>query len=296
MKPRCLIIGAPGQLGRALCAELRGSSDVFETAHHSHQPGQWHLDLADPSTVRRVIEDIRPDWILIAGVLGNVDRAEVEPALCRAVNVEGPRAVAECAQAAGAAVVYYSTDTVFDGANDGSAEDDPVAPVNAYARSKVEAETVMRALLPRQSLIIRTAWLYGPDARRRNFVLRLVDDARAGRRTPVPDDQWGSPTFTEDVARVTRLLLERGCRGIYHAVGPEFVNRADLARQVCRQFGLEERFVLAQPTAALQQPARRPLRVRLDCAKLRSVAPEASFRTLADGLEVLKTWEAALVS
>lgn len=292
---RVLIIGTLGQLGRALSAEFQPCHEVFEAVHRARQPDQWHVDLAGPSSVRAAVEETRPEWILIAGVLGNVDRAELEPALCRAVNVEGPRVVAECAKTAGAIVVYYSTDTVFDGAKDGYAEDDPVAPVNAYARSKAEAEAVMRTLLPRQSLIIRTAWLYGPDARRRNFVLRLVDDVRAGRPMPVPDDQWGSPTFTDDVARVTRLLLERGCRGIYHAVGPEFVNRAELARQVCRQFGLEERFVLAQPTAALQQPARRPLRVRLDCRKLRAEVA-CAFRGVDEGLAALQCWDTTLVT
>jgi len=295
MGRRCLIIGASGQLGRALCAELRVRHEVIEAAHRVTRPDQYCLDLADPASTARALAQIAPEWILIAGALGNVDRAELERERCLAVNVEGPRAVAEYAQAHGCTVAYYSTDAVFDGTRASYQERDPVAPLNFYARSKVQAETVMQTLLPNRSLVIRTAWLYGPDERRRNFILRLVDELRAGQVVEVPSDQWGSPTYTEDVAHITRVLLEQGSSGLFHAVGPEVVNRAALAQQVCRQFGLDAQLLQPRSSAQLHQVARRPLRVELDCRQLHSMVPHA-FRTLTEGLEALSSWDPALVA
>ena len=295
MGHRCLIIGASGQLGRALCAEFRARHEVIEAAHRATRPDQWPLDLADPAATARALTQIAPEWIVIAGAIGNVDRAELEQALCLAVNVEGPKAVAEYAQAHGCTVAYYSTDAVFDGTRDSYQERDPVAPLNFYARSKARAETIMHTMLPGRSLVIRTAWLYGPDERRRIFILRLVDELRAGRSVEVPSDQWGSPTYTEDVAHVTRVLLEQGAFGLFHAVGPEVVNRAALAQQVCEQFGLEASLLQRRPSAQLNQVARRPLRVQLDCRRLHSMVTH-TFRTLMEGLEALRSWDSALVA
>ena len=294
MGRRCLVIGAWGQLGRALCEEFRGSHEVVEAVHRAVRPDQWPIDLADPAATTSALARIAPEWILIAGALGNVDRAELEREQCLAVNVEGPRAVAEYAQAHGCTVAYYSTDAVFDGTKASYQERDPVAPLNFYARSKVQAETIMQARLPGRALVIRTAWLYGPDDRRRNFILRLVDELRAGRPVEVPSDQWGSPTYTEDVARVTRVLLEQGASGLFHAVGPEVINRAALARQVCEQFGLEASLLQPRLSAQLGQVAQRPLRVELDCRWLRSTVAH-TFRTLTEGLAALSSWDAAPV-
>ena len=296
MSHRCLVIGASGQLGRALCGEFLASRyEVVESANRAPQPGQWHIDLSDPSATVATLGEIKPDWILIAGALGNVDRAETEPERCFSVNVEGPRAIAEAARTHGWSVVYYSTDAVFDGTKEWYVESDPVSPVNIYSHSKVQGEVALRTLLPDRSLVIRTAWLYGPDEGRRNFVLRLVDDLRAGRPVQVPMDQWGSPTYTEDVACATRVLLERGCQGTFHAVGPDVVNRLALAKSVCQQFGLDKHLLEAKETAVLRQVAKRPLQVRLDCGTLRAV-DSRPFRTLSQGLAALKAWDTALVT
>ena len=144
MGRRCLVVGASGQLGRALCAAFRASHEVFETTSRSPDPGQWRIDLGDPATVVATLEAVQPEWILIAGVIGNVDRAETEREFCVRVNVDGPRAIAEYARKHSSVVVYFSTDTVFDGAKERYTESDPVSPLNVYSQSKVQGEVVMR--------------------------------------------------------------------------------------------------------------------------------------------------------
>lgn len=292
---RCLVIGASGQLGRAVCDALRLKHEVLETAHRAPRPDQWRIDLADAGSVRLVLVEVKPEWIVIAGALGNVDRAEQEPELCRAINVNGPRVVAEYAQEQGSRVVYYSSDAVFDGSQNAYEETDRVSPLNTYARSKVEAERLLQELLPEQSLIIRTAWMYGPDERRRNFVLNTIEELRHGRMVQVPSDQWGSPTYTEDVAWLTRALLEQGASGVFHAVGPEFLSRDAWAQRICRQFQLDEALLHPTSLAQLQQAAVRPARVLLDCRKVQALGARP-FRTPAEGLALLKAWDRELVA
>lgn len=289
---RCLVIGASGQLGQALCAVLGEAHEVL-AAHHAPAAGQLQVDLGAPEAAAEAVRRLAPDWIMIAGALCNVDLCETERDRCQRVNVEGPRAVAEQARALGAAVVYYSTDHVFDGTQASYQETDAPHPLNVYARSKVEGEAAIRETLPDRHLILRTAWLYGPDRRRRNFILRLRDQVAAGRTVRVPHDQWGSPTYTEDVAAATRRLLERGLHGTFHATGPDYLDRMALARQVCAAFGLDVQHVHGVPTAQLRQPAYRPLRVRLDCRALTALAL-VRFRRVAEGLQALPKGPASL--
>jgi dTDP-4-dehydrorhamnose reductase len=105
----------------------------------------------------------------------------------------------------------------------------------------------------------------------------------------VPSDQWGSPTFTGDLAQAVLFLLEHGATGTFHATGPELTDRVSLARRVCARFGLNPDLVHPRPTGALGQIARRSLRVELDCAKLRSTGAPA-FRGIDAGLDALAAW------
>jgi dTDP-4-dehydrorhamnose reductase len=291
---RVVVIGASGQLGRALSAALRQSFEVLEAVRSEPQAGQLRVDLEELDGMRQAIRSARPAWIVIAGAYCNVDGAETERERCLRVNVEGPRAVASCARELGAGVVYYSTDQVFDGTRPAHRELDPVNPLNHYAVSKAQGEAAVAAEAPERHLIIRTAWLYGPDPTRRNFALRLVDRLSAGRPARIPSDQWGTPTYTEDVAAVTRWLMERNRHGTFHAAGPDCVDRVSLARRICAVFGLDEAGLIPIPTAQLGQAARRPLRVRLDCSALRA-AGGPTLRGVDAGLDALVRWHEGAV-
>ena len=284
-----MVIGTAGQLGRALVAALKPAYDVIEAVRTSPLPGQVLVDLEDPAGAAATVRSLRPSWIVIAGAYCNVDGAEAERGRCLRVNVEGPRAVAAAAHELGAGVVYYSTDQVFDGTRESYQEGDPVHPLNLYAQSKAQGEAAIRSEAPDRHLILRTAWLYGPDPARRNFALRLVDQLSAGHPVRVPSDQWGTPTYTEDLAEVTRMLLARNQQGTVHAVGPEFLDRMALARFICRCFGLNEARLIPTPTVELGQAARRPLKVRLRCERLAPTGAP-SFRGVDAGLHALLRW------
>lgn len=288
---RSLLIGASGQLGQALSSAFPPGYEIIEAVCRHARPGQLTVDLADRASIWAALRETEADLILIAGAMCDVDLCELEPGACYRINAMGPQVVAEYARENGGRVVLFSTDHVFDGSTEAYGEYDPVGPLNAYARSKVLAEAVVRQLIPDRYLVIRTSWLYGPDPRRRNFVLRLVDRMIAGESVVVPADQWGSPTYTGDLAEATRFLAEHDHAGTFHATGPEFIDRASFAQRICRHFGLDESWIVPKPTSELGQAARRPLRVRLDCGKLGATA-SGKFRGIDSGLVSLRTWRA----
>jgi len=286
---RTLIIGANGQLGLALRESFAKDHEVIETVHRSPGIGQTVLDLRDESSVRGRLQGTKPDVILMAGAFCHVDLCETEREACWRVNVGGTEAVADYAREGACHVVYYSTDQVFDGTRETFRETDPINPLNVYAQSKAAGEAVLLELLPERHLILRTAWLYGPDRARKNFALRLAQWVGEGADVPVPSDQWGTPTYTEDVAEATRFLIERGLGGTFHAVGPDLIDRVQLAHKVCARFGLDPRHLVPRPTRELGQTAPRPQRVRLDCSKLRGAGGYA-FRCIDEGLAALHLW------
>ena len=282
---RILLIGVSGQLGRALATQFSVGTLVAASNQHA-QPGELRIDLGDLAATESVLRTVRPDLILIAGAMCNVDQCEIEPDACERINLRGPAIVAEYAAGHGANIVFFSTDHVFDGEREQYVESDAVNPLNQYVRSKARAETLVRTLLPDRHLILRTGWVYGPDRQRRNFALRLVDRITRGETVVVPSDQWGCPTYTEDLAFATRYLVERGAIGTYHATGPELIDRGNLAYRICEEFGLDRRAVILRPTRELGQTARRSLRVQLDCRKLHA-AGVPPFRRVAEGLRAL---------
>ena len=286
--PRTLLIGASGQLGRAL--KSRFADWPLITASHRHTgPGDLRIDLGDVVSTRNLIEHTSADVILIAGAMCNVDGCEQDMEACNRINTRGPVLIAELARDRGARVVLFGTDHVFDGSRESYVEEDDVNPLNAYARSKANAERLVRELLPDRHLIVRTGWVYGPDPERRNFLLRLIDRVSNGETVAVPADQFGSPTYTDDLAAAVRHLLERDASGTFHATGPEFLDRATLALRICEYFGLDAGRIVPTPTAELRQPARRSLRVLLNCGKLHATG-SPRFRTVREGFESIAAW------
>jgi len=286
---RILLIGADGQLGRALNAACAPAHEVVQAAYETPSVGHLLVDLGDPRTVLAALCEAKPDLVLLAGAFTHVDLCETQRERCRRVNVVGPETVGSWAAGQGARVVFYSTDLVFDGARECCSERDAIHPLNYYAQCKAEAERRLQELLPNGHLILRTAWLYGPDPARKNFALRLVQRLQAEEDVVIPSDQWGTPTYTEDLAQATLHLVERGASGLFHAVGPEYLDRCALARRICDRFGLHPRHLIPRSTQELGQAAPRPLRVRLDCGKLQATGCPP-FRNLEDGLKALQAW------
>jgi dTDP-4-dehydrorhamnose reductase len=202
-----LVLGADGMLGRAwvrLC-EDRGLAPRGAT-----YPA---FDLTDPASVERVVTGpLRA--VINCAAYTDVDGAERDEATATRVNGDGVGALVARCDALGVPLVHYSTDYVFDGRADSPySVDHPIAPVNAYGRSKRAGEEHVLAS-PGPHLLIRTSWLYAPWGK--NFVGTIARLAKERGSLRVVDDQRGRPTSAEPLAALSLALLDAGARGVFH--------------------------------------------------------------------------------
>jgi dTDP-4-dehydrorhamnose reductase len=281
---RALVIGASGQIGGHLLAQLLERGHAAVGTQRGHKGSLPVLDIAQDRDVRAAIVDTKPDAVLLPAGWTWVDGCEKDPARSRLENTERPLAVARHAASVGAAFVVYSTDYVFDGERGPYREDDPTGPLGVYGRDKLALEEGLRREgLPH--LVIRTTTVYGPEVQGKNFVLQLVAKAHAHSPMKVPTDQWATPSYGWDVARATIELLEAGARGIVHAAGPDFMDRASFGKLACEVLGLDPATVEPVTTASLNQPARRPLKGGLVSERL-----PVRMRGARAGLEATAEW------
>ncbi|MFQ5739057.1 MAG: dTDP-4-dehydrorhamnose reductase [Acidobacteriota bacterium] len=245
---KIMITGAGGMLGQRLVEEFSARHSVQALSHRQ-------LDITSMRRVRERVFDSGPDWILHAAAFTRVDEAETQFEKAYRVNAVGTRNLASAAFANHCALLYYSTDYVFDGKSGRPYREwDPPSPVNAYGASKLAGEVYVCSLCPAH-LIIRTSWLFGPGGV--NFVNKVVERCRSGAELRMVDDQRGSPTYTLDLARISRLLVEGNKRGTYHVTNSGHCSWYELARKIVE---LKALATAVTPVPASEYPvaAKRP--------------------------------------
>ncbi len=256
---KVLVFGRTGQVATELQRQLPQA--VFL--------GREQADLADPAACAAAICDSDAAAVINAAAWTAVDKAEAEEAAATVVNGEAPAAMARAAAQKGIPFLHVSTDYVFSGA--GSApwvETDPVAPQNAYGRSKLAGEQGVRAA-GGAAAILRTSWVF--SAHGANFVKTMLRLSESRDALNVVEDQIGGPTPAADIAAalvvMARKMVAGQPGGTYHFGGSPWVSWADFAREI---FALSGRKVVVTgiPTAAYPTPALRPLNSRMDCAAL----------------------------
>jgi dTDP-4-dehydrorhamnose reductase len=186
------IAGATGQVALALMREA-ASRNVCAAAW-----GRPRLDLAEAGSIARFLSETRPGFVINAAAYTAVDRAESEPELAAAVNEAGPALLAAACANENIPLIHISTDYVFDGTSARPyREDDAVAPLGVYGRTKAAGENAVRRLQP-QHIIVRTSWVYGPDGS--NFLKTMLRLAAERSEISVVGDQHGTPTRAADFA------------------------------------------------------------------------------------------------
>ncbi|MGH8895740.1 MAG: dTDP-4-dehydrorhamnose reductase [Egibacteraceae bacterium] len=269
---RVLVTGAGGQLGHDLMRAF-AQDEVVGLAHAE-------LDVTSEPAVVGAVRDHAPDLVVHAAAFTKVDACEAEPETAWRVNALGSWWVARACALAETAMVYLSTDYVFDGTADRPyTEFDPVGPRSVYGRTKEAGEQLVRETLPAH-YIVRTSWVQG--AHGANFVKTMLRLGRERDTVSVVDDQTGSPTFTFDLAPTIRQLAVTGRHGTYHLTNAGHCTWFAFAQAIFAEAGLD---VTCRPidTAAFGAPAPRPAFSVLDNLKARLV-----------GLEPLPEWRASL--
>ncbi len=263
------MIGASGQVGRALLRVLQDSGIETIGTYHSRQiSGTYKLDVSDENAVRSCLETVKPNMVfLTVNTQGGVDYCEDHPEEAETLNVLGTRNVATCAAEYGALLVYYSTDYIFDGEAGPYSEEDSPCAINIYGRTKWEAEQLVQTLVPAH-LILRTTAVFGWDRASRNFAMQVWENLESGTSLRVPEDQWCNPALVDYLAEASVRLIQMGAEGTFNVVGRDRMPRSKLAKALARSMALDSALILPVPTSELEQVAPRPLQGGLKTEKL----------------------------
>ena len=271
---KVLVTGFAGQLGYDVAQELaaRGISCIAAD--------KGEFDLTNTESVRGFVGACRPDVIVHCAAYTAVDKAEEDSAACYKVNVNGTQNLCSTAKEMQAKFVYISTDYVFDGEKSEPYEvDDVTGPQTVYGSTKLEGENIVRHTCPKH-FIIRTAWVFGKNGN--NFVKTMLRLGKERETLNVVCDQFGSPTYTKDLARLICDMIQTDKYGTYHATNEGFCSWADFAFEIMRKAGLSTRVV---PISSSEYPAKakRPMNSRLSKQKL-----------VDNGFTPLPDWQDAL--
>jgi dTDP-4-dehydrorhamnose reductase len=269
---KLLLTGRHGQVAKALAARaaLRPGYEIMSLARPE-------FDLSDARAGLESLGAVDADIVVNAAAYTAVDQAEAEPDAAMAANGVGAGEIAAWAAARGLPIIQISTDYVFDGTKaEAYNEADPVGPIGAYGRSKLEGERRVAASHPDHA-ILRTAWVFGPSGR--NFVRTMLRLAESRSEVSVVADQMGCPSYAPDIAdailKVAQNLLAQprasGATGVFHLAGLGETSWAGFAEAIfalSAERGGPSAIVRPITTAQYPTPARRPANSRLDCSLL----------------------------
>lgn len=271
---KVLVTGVKGQLGFDVVNELEKRNieavgvDIEE------------MDITDAESVDNVIREAAPDAVIHCAAYTAVDAAEDNEELCRKVNAEGTQNIANVCKALDIKMIYISTDYVFDGQGERPWEpEDERGPLSVYGQTKYEGELAVQNTLDKY-FIVRIAWVFGINGK--NFVKTMLRLAETHKKLTVVNDQYGSPTYTYDLARllVDMVLTEK--YGVYHATNEGICTWYEFACEIFKQAGVE---MEVAPVSSDEYPAKakRPENSRMSKDKLE-----------ANGFERLPSWQDAL--
>jgi len=261
---KVLLLGRTGQVATEVIRRAPDGTTITAL-------GRDRADLSQPGDCAEAILEAEADAVINAAAWTAVDKAEEAEDAARVVNGEAPFAMALAAAKRGIPFVHISTDYVFDGqGTEPFTPESPVAPQNAYGRTKLLGEEGVRSAGGRH-VILRTSWVF--SAHGANFVKTMLRLGRERAEIGVVDDQVGGPTPAADIADaclgIARALRDGAEGGTHHLSGGPDVSWADFARAIMEEVGLPCR-VNPIPTSAYPTPAKRPLNSRMSGASLES--------------------------
>lgn len=278
---RVLVTGAGGQLGYDVIKRLQENNIECIGTNRNE------LDIINEPQTKEFITNYKPDVVVHCAAYTAVDKAEDERELCYNVNVLGTRYVAEACKEIDAKMVYISTDYVFDGEGDKPFEvTDKPNPINYYGQTKYEGEIEIKKNLEKY-FIVRISWVFGSNGN--NFVKTMLKLGKERNAISVVVDQFGSPTYTYDLAKLLMVMIQTKNYSIYHASNEGYCTWVDFAKEIFRQSNKEVE-VEAIPTEAYPTKAKRPKNSRMSKQKLE----DTRFERLPKWQEALKHYLASL--
>lgn len=272
---KVFVTGVRGQLGYDVVNELE------KRGHTAIGVDIEDLDITDAAAVDKMITETAPEAVIHCAAWTAVDAAEDNEEKCRQVNVNGTENIAKVCKKLNCKMMYISTDYIFDGKGTRPWEpDDPVTtPLNVYGQTKYEGELAVRNNVEK-FFIVRIAWVFGKG---KNFIKTMLNLGKTHDHLTVVNDQYGTPTYTYDLARLLVDMIETDKYGNYHATNEGgYITWYDFACEIFRQAGMD---VDVEPVSSAQYAAKakRPENSRMNKQKLAD-----------NGFELLPDWKDAL--
>jgi dTDP-4-dehydrorhamnose reductase len=286
---KILVVGASGLLGERVMKLGKGRYNLYGTYNTHKLEGRnfFKLDTSKKGEALRIMNKIKPDLVVDAHAMTNLDYCELHQKEAWKVNVDGTRNIAEAAKKMDTEYAYISTDAVFDGKKSSYSEKDEPDPVNYYGATKLAGELLV-GQLDMNCLILRTAVMYGVGGSGKvPFALWLVEKLGQGEQVKAVTDQSNNPTLADSLAETIFRLFEKGESGIFHVTGRDCMSRYDFSRLVAKVFDFDSRYIHPVRTPELNQVARRPARLNMSVKKVEK-ATGMKMLGAEEGLEILK--------
>ncbi len=262
-KKAVVLGGRTGLLGQSLTEVLR-SHGVITTPLSRND-----FDPLNEDSLTALLEREEPDFILNTIAYTMVDQAEDEEKKAHLLNTTFPVILARLAKKHNSKLIHFSTDFVFDGKKDSPyTEEDKTNPKSIYGKTKLAGETKLIESNHEDILIVRTAWLFGPN--KTNFVHKILNYARERDNLNIVHDQNGSPTYTPDLAEYTVQLLIAEATGIFNVVNSGKASWCELAAEAINCAGINC-LVNPVPTSSYPTKAARPSYSVLDTEKFANI-------------------------
>ena len=261
-KLRFLITGGSGLLGSKVAekAILEGHEVYSGFNQHEARTGiPIKLDLSNQQNIAEVFDLIKPEIVVHAGAISNVDKCEENKELAWTINVDGTKHIVEHSREHKVFLIYVSTDYVFSGKKGMYTENDETKPINYYGKTKLEGEKIVRNFIP-EWCIKRPSVIYGsaPAAGKINFALWVIDKLRKGEQIKIITDQCISPTFNTNLAEMIIEVAQRHLTGIYHLAGATSLSRYDFACLIAEAFDLDKNLIKPAKSEEMNWKAKRP--------------------------------------
>jgi dTDP-4-dehydrorhamnose reductase len=283
---RLLVTGASGQLGSYLLRECRRRGDTI-IAWSGRRQGELFgyplrsVDLAEADAIAAAFREARPDRVVHAAALAVLSDCQREPQRAEQINKRGSAILAELADRAKVPLVYVSTDMVFDGEDAPYREEDRVAPLSVYGRTKAEAERVI--LAHSRNTVVRVPLLFGPTLiGRPTFFDRKLLALRDRQPLNLFHDEWRTPLSLLTAARALLALTDP--LGLLHVGGPERLSRLEMGQRLAVFLGCDPSTLVSVSRGSVAAAEPRPGDLSLDSSQWRSLFPNQEW----------PTWEAAL--
>jgi dTDP-4-dehydrorhamnose reductase len=276
LKKNILVTGASGFLGSNLALHCAAEGYAVWGTFHS-RPFTLKgievrkLDVCVPDAIEALVSEIKPAFIFHCAAIANPDAAAKDVPATRQINVQGSKLLADAAARHGAKLVFTSTDLVFDGSVKFVTEKDRPNPLGVYAKSKLDAEQAILAVPGARAAAVRTVLMYGwGKAVGRSFAENWLREFLTNHPLKAFTDQYRCPIWVGDLCEALLAVAEKDLQGVFHAAGPERMNRYDFARKLAVEFALNPD--LAVPASMLDHifDDPRPMEASLNIDKLKT--------------------------